>query len=174
MSSNRSGVYPAESSFEQVTEFSSCMYKKISDYGIIGDLYSVALVGVDGSIDWMCMPYIDSPSIFAALLDDKKGGRFSLSPSEKWDSVAEYIPGTNILKTRFRTDTGMVELTDFMPVYKCASEGCGPKQHDLYRCIKVVEGKVTMVMNFEPRFDYAKAETTIEISESFFLINSCS
>jgi len=77
------------------------MYKKISDYGIIGNLYSIALIGLDGSIDWLCMPHIDSPSIFGALLDDSKGGRFSVSPSDDWDSMAEYIPGTNILVTKF-------------------------------------------------------------------------
>jgi GH15 family glucan-1,4-alpha-glucosidase len=60
------------------------MYKKISDYGIIGDLHSVALIAV-GSIDWMCMPHIDSPSIFGALLDDEIGGRFSIVPSETYN-----------------------------------------------------------------------------------------
>jgi GH15 family glucan-1,4-alpha-glucosidase len=61
------------------------MYKKISDYGIVGNLHSIALVGLDGSIDWLCMPHIDSPSIFGALLDEKKGGRFAISPVDEWD-----------------------------------------------------------------------------------------
>ena len=92
------------------------MYKKISDYGIIGNLHSIALIGLDGSIDWLCVPYIDSPSVFGALLDDKKGGCFSISPLNKWDSVAQYLPSTNILKTRFRTRTGVMQITDFMPI----------------------------------------------------------
>ena len=65
------------------------MYKKISDYGVIGNLRSVALVGLDGSIDWLCLPSIDSPSVFGALLDDTKGGRFALTPEEPWDSVSD-------------------------------------------------------------------------------------
>jgi GH15 family glucan-1,4-alpha-glucosidase len=74
------------------------MYKRIGDYGVIGDLQSVALVGLDGSIDWLCMPYIDSPSIFAAILDDENGGSFSVRPAEEgWQSSAEYLEGTNIL-----------------------------------------------------------------------------
>src|SRR3990172_10450464 len=77
------------------------MYKKISDYGIIGNLHSAALIGLDGSIDWLCLPHIDSPSVFGALLDDKKGGSFSISPSDDFDSVAEYLPETNILITKF-------------------------------------------------------------------------
>lgn len=78
------------------------MYKKTSDYGIIGNLHTIALIGLDGSIDWFCLLHIDSPSIFGALLDDKKGGRFSITPKDEWDSVTEYVPGTNILQTRFR------------------------------------------------------------------------
>jgi GH15 family glucan-1,4-alpha-glucosidase len=84
------------------------MYKPISDYGIIGDLRTVALVGKDGAIDWLCLPFIDSPSVFGALLDDEKGGRFSLTPSEPRDSVSEYLPGTNILRTFFTTGTGVM------------------------------------------------------------------
>ncbi len=92
------------------------MYKKISDYGIIGNLHSIALVGLDGSIDWLCMPHIDSPSVFGALLDDNKGGSFSVSPVGDWDSEAHYVPDTNILKTRFRTRTGIMQVADFMPI----------------------------------------------------------
>ena len=82
------------------------MYKKISDYAIIGNLHSVALIGTDGSIDWLCLPHIDSASVFGALLDDKKGGCFSITPMEDWDSSTYYIDKTNILQTKFRTKTG--------------------------------------------------------------------
>jgi GH15 family glucan-1,4-alpha-glucosidase len=84
------------------------VYKKIIDYGIIGHLKSIALIGLDGSIDWMCLPYIDSPSIFCALLDDGKGGRFSVSPVDAWESAAEYISATNILQTKFMTAAGVM------------------------------------------------------------------
>lgn len=138
------------------------MYKKISDYGIIGDLHTVALIGLDGSIDWLCFPHIDSPSIFGALLDDKKGGRFSISPKDEFDSVAEYVPGTNILQTRFRTRTGVLQVTDFMPICSCDIEDHDEKNHELYRCIESIKGTISTVMEFDPRFDYARAETGIE------------
>ena len=138
------------------------MYKKISDYGIIGNLHSIALVGIDGSIDWLCLPHIDSPSIFAALLDDKKGGRFSISPLDDWDSVAEYISETNILVTKFRTMKGVLQITDFMPIPFCGEEELEEEQHELYRLVEVAKGEVDVGAIFEPRFDYARARTSLE------------
>ena len=139
------------------------MYKKISDYGIIGNLHSVALVGLDGSIDWLCLPHIDSPSVFAALLDDKKGGRFSVSPQdEEWDSTAEYISDTNILVTRFRTRAGAMQVTDFMPIPIAGGEEQEEERHELYRLIEVTKGSVDVQMIFEPRFDYARAKTVFK------------
>ena len=99
------------------------MYKKISDYAIIGNLHSIALVGIDGSIDWLCLPHLDSPSVFGGLLDDQKGGRFSITPTGEWDSVAQYLPNTNVLITKFRTREGTLKLTDFMPI---------PNHHPLF------------------------------------------
>jgi GH15 family glucan-1,4-alpha-glucosidase len=138
------------------------MYKKISDYGIIGNLRSIALVGRDGSIDWLCFPYIDSPSVFGALLDDGRGGRFSLSPTGEWDSVAEYARDTNILVTKFRTRTGEGSLTDFMPVPVGGTEEREAEEHELYRRLKVSKGTMEFEMVFDPRFDYARGETTVE------------
>jgi len=138
------------------------VYKKISDYGIIGNLHSIALIGIDGSIDWLCLPHIDSPSIFAALLDDKKGGRFSISPLDDWDSVAEYIPETNILTTRFRTRTGVLQITDFMPIPFGGEEELEQEQHELYRLVEVINGELYVRAVFEPRFDYARARTSLE------------
>jgi GH15 family glucan-1,4-alpha-glucosidase len=138
------------------------VYKKISDYGIIGDLHSIALVGLDGSIDWMCLPHIDSPSIFGALLDDNKGGRFSITPVDEWDSVAEYIPGTNILQTRFRTRTGVMQVTDFMPVSASGREEFEEEGHELYRLVEIPEGEIRAGIIFDPRFDYARAATVLK------------
>lgn len=92
-------------------------YEPIQDYGIIGDLRTAALVSRKGSIDWLCMPRFDSPSIFAALLDDDKGGRFRISTEA--DGVTDkqfYWPDTNVLITRHLTPDGVGEITDFMPV----------------------------------------------------------
>jgi len=133
------------------------VYKKISDYGIIGNLHSVALVGLDGSIDWLCFPHIDSPSVFAAILDDEKGGRFRVAPMAPWDSTAEYLPGTNVLKTVFRTREGVVEMIDFMPF---GAEGdC---RHELFRIVSSVRGSVQCESLFEPRFDYGRGKCEME------------
>ena len=138
------------------------MYKKISDYGIIGNLHTIALIGTDGSIDWLCLPYIDSPSVFGALLDDNKGGHFSLSPADEWDSVAEYISGTNILRTRFRTRTGIMEVTDFMPIPVVCKDELETGEREICRCISVTEGAMEVRMVFDPRFKYARVETLME------------
>jgi GH15 family glucan-1,4-alpha-glucosidase len=110
----------------------------------------------------MCLPHIDSPSIFGALLDDKKGGRYSISPVDEWDSVAEYIPGTNILQTRFRTRTGVMQITDFMPVSASGREEFEEEGHELYRLIEIPEGEVKAGIFFDPRFDYARAATVLK------------
>ena len=99
-------------------------YKLIEDYGIIGDLHTVALVGIDGSIDWCCLPHFDSPSVFAAILDDEKGGYFKISAVSPERCKQLYLPDTNVLITRFFTADGIAELIDFMPI-----EGAQPALH---------------------------------------------
>ena len=92
-------------------------YQPIEDYGIIGNLRTAALVGMDGSLDWLCLPYFDSPSVFAAILDDHKGGRFRIAPAgEDFRRKQFYWPDTNVLVTRFVHPDGILELIDFMPV----------------------------------------------------------
>ncbi len=132
-------------------------YKKISDYGIIGNLQTIALVGLDGSIDWFCLPHIDSPSIFGSILDDKKGGRFAITPTGKWKSTASYLAGTNILITSFSAESGKARLRDFMPAL---NENDG--KTEIYRCVAVTEGSVEIEVIFEPRFDYARSDTKLE------------
>ena len=91
-------------------------YQPIEDYGVIGDLRTAALVGKDGSLDWLCLPHFDSPSVFAALLDDAKGGRFRIAPTCKDVTHKQlYWPDTNILVTRFLSPEGVAEVVDFMP-----------------------------------------------------------
>jgi GH15 family glucan-1,4-alpha-glucosidase len=149
------------------------MYKKISDYGIIGDLHTVALVGLDGSIDWLCMPYIDSPSIFAAILDDEKGGRFSVSPvGEGWQSTAMYEPGTNVLVTTFRTPSGLLKLTDFMPVHPGVERGAEKERHEIFRLAQCTEGEVRVRAYFDPQFDYARAEAYLRREGNGILASS--
>ena len=132
-------------------------YAPIEDYGIIGDLHTVALVGKDGSIDFLCLPSFDSPSVFAALLDADRGGRFQIAPQLD-DAVHRqlYLPDTNVLLTRFLSDSGVAEVSDFMPV-----EDAGVA-HNLVRCAKTVRGEIRFAMRCEPRFDYARATHTAE------------
>ena len=92
-------------------------YQPIENYGVIGDLHTVALVGMDGSIDFMCAPRFDSPSVFAALLDAERGGRFQLAPLLEGARRKQlYLPDTCVLLTRFLSDAGVAEVSDFMPI----------------------------------------------------------
>ena len=88
----------------------------VSDYGLIGDMRTAALVGLNGAIDWCCLPRFDSGSVFASLLDPERGGTWSVRPAVPWTSTQRYLPLTNILETTFRTAGGTVTVTDFMSV----------------------------------------------------------
>lgn len=127
-------------------------YQPIENYGIIGDLNTSALVGIDGSIDFMCYPHFDSPSIFGALLDAEKGGHFSIKPVK--DDIKHkqmYIPDTNVLLTRFLSSSGVGEITDFMPVEEVN------KGNTLVRRVKTVRGEMTYRMECKPRFNYGRS-----------------
>lgn len=127
-------------------------YQPIENYAIIGDLNTVALVGLNGSIDFMCFPDFDAPTIFAALLDDKRGGCFSIHPqSEEVKHKQMYIPDTNVLITRFLSAEGVAELTDFMPI----EELYGGKK--LVRRLTCIQGSFTFCMTCSPRFNYAQS-----------------
>ena len=132
-------------------------YAPIEDYGIIGDLHTVALAGKNGSIDFLCLPSFDSPSVFAALLDADRGGRFQIAPRLD-DAVHRqlYLPDTNVLLTRFLSDSGVAEVSDFMPV-----EDAGVA-HNLVRRAKTVRGEMRFEMRCDPRFDYARATHAVE------------
>ena len=137
-------------------------YQPIEDYGIIGDMHSVALVGVDGSIDWLCFPHFDSPSVFAAILDDEKGGRFKVSPaSEGFTTKQLYWPDTNVLVTRFFSPAGVGEVIDYMPV---GNPEDSHGRHQLVRRVRVVRGKMTFRMECSPAFDYAREEHETRIA----------
>src|SRR3954470_8716381 len=137
-------------------------YQPIENYGIIGDLNTIALVGLNGSIDFMCFPDFDSPSIFAALLDEQKGGSFKISPVFNGMKTKQlYLPDTNILLTRFLSSEGVGEITDFMPVEELF-EG-----KELVRRVTTVRGKVKYKMKCSPRFNYGRSTHTAEsVSEN--------
>ena len=136
-------------------------YQPIENYGIIGNLKTVALVGLNGSIDFMSFPRFDSPTIFAGMLDNKKGGRFSIEPQmNKPKSKQLYIPGTAVLLTRFFSEEGIAELIDFMPLAGSKED----KRSVIIRKIKVIRGTISFKIRCCPRFDYARSEHDIKVS----------
>lgn len=139
-------------------------YLPIAQYGVIGDLHSAALIGSNGSIDWLCYPHFDSPSVFGALLDDDKGGRFQIHPINDGVHAKQlYLPDTNILITRFFKADGIAEVTDFMPI---ENDHDSSWQHRLIRQVRVVQGTWHFTMQCKPAFDYARATHTAEQQES--------
>jgi GH15 family glucan-1,4-alpha-glucosidase len=133
----------------------------ISAYGLIGDMRTAALVGLDGSIDWCCLPRFDSGSVFAALLDSERGGMWAIHPEGRWTSTQRYLPRTNILETTFRTaDGAVVSVTDFMPV---AEDGGPSGPHpEIHRRLRCSRGRVLMNIVFMPRFEYGARTTRVE------------
>lgn len=144
-------------------------YQPVENYGIIGNLQTTALISLAGSIDFMSFPRFDSPTIFASLLDKDRGGYFSIEPDfNDITSKQLYIPGTAILLTRFFSDAGIAELTDYMPIQKAG----GKTMSAIVRKIKNIRGNVRFRVNCVPRFDYAAADHTAEISNNEIIFTS--
>ena len=142
-------------------------YQPIENYGIIGDLHTVALVGMDGSIDFMCFPRFDSPTIFAALVDNRKGGRFQLAPVLKEARRRQlYLPDSNILLTRFLSEAGVGEVSDFMPITDLGHA------HNLVRRAKTIRGDMKWRMICKPRFDHNRAGHLVEKKKREVLFHS--
>jgi GH15 family glucan-1,4-alpha-glucosidase len=135
-------------------------YDTIESYGVIGNMRTVALVSRTGSIDWMCFPQFDSPSVFGALIDDAKGGRMSIRPcGEAGTSKQLYWPDTNVLVTRFLSSDGVAEIHDFMP----CSGRARPSDNQIVRRLRVVRGTIPFEIVCEPAFDYARAAPKVTI-----------
>src|ERR671917_1002517 len=142
-------------------------YLPIGDHGVIGNLHTAALVGVDGTIDWLCLPAFDSPSVFCAILDDEKGGHFSLRPVECARSQQLYLPDTNVLLTRYFSPQGLAETLDFMPIITRRGQ-----RHRLVRKVRVIRGKMTFDAECRPAFDYARRGHTISVGKSGAVFSS--
>ncbi|MFW5789535.1 MAG: glycoside hydrolase family 15 protein [Spirochaetota bacterium] len=131
-------------------------YQPIENYGVIGDLHTVALVGTNGAIDWFCYPAFDSPSVFGAILDDERGGTFRIwADHETARQKQFYWPETNVLVTRFLCEDGVGEVIDFMPVGGITGRR---GTHQLIRRVTTVRGSLQWEMRCEPAFDYGRAE----------------
>lgn len=125
----------------------------LSQYALIGNKYSVALVSRDGSIDWCCMPFLHSPSIFSALINPEDGGYFSIRPMSQFTSSQHYIRATNIIETAFRSTSGTVIVTDFMPIYSENEEILNP---EIIRVIRCCDGEMELEIDYYPKFNYGK------------------
>lgn len=144
-------------------------YQPIDDYGIIGNMRTAALVGLNGSIDWFCFPHFDSPSIFAKILDHRKGGHFCIRPLAAYKSKQFYWPETNVLITRYRTGDGIVEVSDFMPVGSAIKD---ESDFQIIRRVRGINGSVKMRMECFPAFNYARDSHTLKITEEGATFNS--
>lgn len=138
-------------------------YQPIENYGLIGNMQTTALVGMNGSIDWLCFPYFDSPSVFAAIVDDQKGGRFQIAPTPDGVRYKQYYwPDTNVLVTRFFSRDGVGQVLDFMPVGMQEHEqGC----HCVIRRVQAVLGTMAFRVECCPAFNYARDEHKTEVSQ---------
>jgi GH15 family glucan-1,4-alpha-glucosidase len=138
-------------------------YQPIEDYGLIGNMQTAALVGRNGSIDWLCLPHFDSPSIFAGILDEKKGGHFKIAPMAQVTTRKQvYWPDTNILITRFLLGDGVVEVIDYMPV---GIKRGRPGFREVVRRVEAIRGTVPMRMECCPAFNYARDTHKTELSD---------
>lgn len=137
-------------------------YLPIEDHGFIGDMHTAALVGTNGTIDWMCYPHFDSPSVFASILDAKKGGYFSIRPIEDDGHRVKqmYHADTNILVTRFLSSQGVGEIVDFMPVDQTEDQ---QRHHRLMRRVQVTRGTIHFRMECAPAFNYARTPHTTKL-----------
>src|SRR5215467_12320573 len=143
------------------------MAQPIENHGIVGNLRTAALIGLDGAIDFLCWPRFDSPSIFASLLDDERGGSFELIPL--LDDARHrqlYLPDTNVLLTRFLSSDGVAEISDLM------SLGDLDAGSRLVRRIKAVRGTIPVRMRCAPRFDYARLVPEIRVHASSVISTS--
>ncbi len=135
-------------------------YPNISDHGLIGDLQTAALVSTDGTVNWFCCPRFDSPSVFASLLDADKGGYFRIAPENECVTRQLYFPDTAVLITRFMSADGVGEIYDFMPI----AGKRATTRHRLVRQCRVVRGTMKFILELQPRFDYARATHTAQLT----------
>ena len=139
-------------------------YRPIGDYALIGDTRVAALVSRDGSIDWACLPDVDSPAVFCRLLDAGRGRFFRIGPIAAASVVRTYVGDTNVLATTCTTAHGTVRMTDLMAVEPRAEHPQGvqaPPTHDILRLVEGVAGAVEVEVAFHPTFDFARADTTL-------------
>jgi alpha,alpha-trehalase len=142
-------------------------YRPLSDYALVGNTHSAALVATDGSIDWCCLPHFDSGAVFCRLLDSRKGGHMRVAPAAEHRVSRRYLDGTAVLETRFATAAGEICLTDFMHTHRIAHSRLGvedPHCHRLLRRVEGLSGEVEVELEFRPTFDFARVPARLQLT----------
>src|ERR671921_1980337 len=138
-------------------------YPPIGDYALIGDCRGAGLVSRDGSLDWLCFPRFDSPSVFAALLDTEAGGRFRIRPTGEFRVERRYLPDTNVLETTFYGPTGSLALCDLVPVSSEEDKRTSlTSEHEVLREIEGISGEIEIEIFYDPRPDYGRVRPQLE------------
>jgi GH15 family glucan-1,4-alpha-glucosidase len=146
-------------------------WKPIEDYAAIGNLRTVALIGRDGSLDWLCLPNLDSASVFAAILDPDRGGRFSIAPAGGSPTRQTYVDHTNVLETAFDCDGGRLVVTDFMPLEGTldGTGGSSETEPAVHRILRAEGGPVEVDVEWSPRLDYGRAQVRAALADEAVL-----
>ncbi|MFA6813893.1 MAG: trehalase-like domain-containing protein, partial [Bacteroidaceae bacterium] len=144
------------------------------NYGVVGNGRTAALISEEGSVDWLCMPDFDSPSIFAKILDKKRGGCLNFIVDEDYQISQAYLPHTNILRTLFvnKKDKSSFEVIDFMPLYKTIDVNKRYMPAELYRLIRVLNGKPRVRIDYSPKLNYARGKVSYFVGEDYIKVFS--
>lgn len=136
------------------------------NYGVVGNCRTAALISEKGSIDWLCFPDFDSPSIFASLLDRERGGSFGFDVTEDYHISQSYVPHTNILSTSFSSKEGEFVVLDYMPYYR-SCENAHYLPAELYRYVRWIKGKPRFKVNYVPAPNYAQGKVIHNVTSEF-------
>lgn len=137
---------------------------RLKDYGVIGNLNTCALISNEGSVDWCCFPHLESPSVFAGILDQKNGGRFVIQPNHLFQSAQKYLRNSNVLETTFFSVYGNAKLTDFMPILN--GENQTRLRQAIYRKLTCTSGSMIFKVVFSPKFNYGRGKTVFRQFEN--------
>jgi GH15 family glucan-1,4-alpha-glucosidase len=147
-------------------------YKEISDYAAIGNLRTVALVGKDGSIDWLCCPELDDASVFSAILDEKRGGYFRIQPEDVYFGSQNYLGDSCVVITNFQTKQGELKLTDFMPLKTGFKQIDVEKTVEIHRLLECAKGNIKVTLEWYPRFNFGRDASNIVHAGQFWVASS--
>ena len=136
-------------------------YLPIAEYALIGNRHTCALVARDGSIDWCCLPHLDDHSVFAAILDARRGGHWRVSPTGHATATRRYLAHSAVLETEFRTGGGMLRVRDFLPIRRGRGNESSRSTESIVRSVLCIEGEVEVEVDWRPRPDYGRDDVVL-------------